>query len=291
MIAQLFAIIAPVLVAAGIGFYWARSKRSFDTAFVGQVVSNIGTPCLVFSTLARTEADPALIFTMAGGTLAATAGFLTVAYLGLRIARQPIQPYLSPLTFANTGNMGLPLALFAFGKEGLAMGIAHFTVTSILNFTVGQLAVAGRAQLGAVLRSPILPAALAGAVVVGFQLHVPDWIANTTQLLGGLTIPLMLLMLGVSLANLKISGLKRALGLSVFRLALGFSVGVATAWALALPTLAGKVLVLQASMPVAVYSYVFALRYNQRPDDIASMVVISTTLSFITVPLVLLYLL
>lgn len=291
MIADLFAVIAPVLFTAGLGYYWGRSGRPFDTAFITPLVSTFGTPCLIFSILSRVEIDPDRLGEMAGATLIVIATTAATAGLFLKLARFPIGPFLGPLTFANTGNMGLPLALFAFGKDGLAYAITHFTTITICNFTIGQMIAAGPGRIMEVLKTPILPAALLGAIVAGFHLTVPQWIINTTQLVGSLTIPLMLLALGVSLSRMAIRGVGRTLAMAVFRLSAGFLIGWGVGKLLGLPDLAAKVLILQSTMPVAVYNYLFALRYDRRPDEVASLVVMSTVLAFGVLPVLLWYLL
>jgi len=117
---------------------------------------------------------------------------------------------------------------------------------------------------------------------------VPDWIANTASLIGGLTIPLMLLALGVSLARLRIASLKRSLALSLVRLLGGFALGYGIGWALGLSDAARGVLAIQSAMPVAVFNYLFAQLYRREPAEVAGMIVISTILSFATLPALLL---
>jgi hypothetical protein len=115
----------------------------------------------------------------------------------------------------------------------------------------------------------------------------PKWIDTTTELLGGIVIPMMLITLGISLARLGVKSIPRSLGLSVLRLAMGFAVGIGVGAALGLEGTAREVLIVQSSMPVAVFNYLFALRYNTAPEEVAGMVLISTVLSFVTLPLLL----
>ena len=94
-------------------------------------------------------------------------------------------------------------------------------------------------------------------------------------------------MLGVSLAKLKISSLGDSLAIAVTRLLLGFGVGTAVAWGLGLPPVAAGGVIIQSSMPVAVFSYLFALRYGRSPEALAGAVVLSTLLAFAFLPVVL----
>ena len=118
-------------------------------------------------------------------------------------------------------------------------------------------------------------------------IEVPPWLANTTRLIGGLTIPLMLLTLGVTLAGLRVTALWRTIALSILRLTMGFSVGYGLATALGFEGVARGVLIVECAMPVAVFNFLFAQRYDRTPSEVAGMVLISTVMAFAMLPLVL----
>jgi predicted permease len=136
---------------------------------------------------------------------------------------------------------------------------------------------------------PLLYALAAALVFMVTETTPPDWVNATTDLLGDITIPLMLITLGISLARLKVASVARSLVLSLLRLVMGFAVGVALAAALGLEGAARGVLIIQLSMPVAVFNYLFAQRYQTAPEEVAGMVILSTGLSFATLPLLLWY--
>lgn len=288
MLGQLAAIIAPVFVCAAIGYLWARLRRPFETEFVTALVTNIGTPCLVASTLTKLPIDVASFGGMALGALAVFAIVGVVAAIGLRIAGLPHHSYLPALMFSNAGNMGLPLCLFAFGEPGLALAIGFFTVSATLQFTVGVGLAAGTVAPRRLVRIPLLYAVAISLALMITGTPLPGWIANTIELLGGLTIPLMLIALGVSLARLRIASLKLSLAIALVRLLLGFAVGNLVAWAFGMEGMLAGVLILQASMPVAVFNYLFAQVYRRAPEEVAGAVVLSTFLSFASLPLLLL---
>jgi malate permease and related proteins len=285
---QLIAIMAPVLISVGIGFVWARRKQAWDTGFITKLTYYVGTPLLVFSTMTRTGLDGAAFTEIAGAALLALAGFIVASIPLLWVLRLPLKTYLPGLIFPNSGNTGLPLCLFAFGEPGLALGIAYFTVTSISNFTLGQWISSGESSPVALLKTPLIYAVVIALIFMTSDMEVPLWLANTSSLVGSLTIPLILMTLGVSLANLKITRLGRATLLSVFRLGMGLAVGLGVAMLLGLEGTARGVVILDSAMPVAVFNYLFAQRYNNSPGDVAGMVVVSTALSFITLPALLL---
>ena len=285
MLSQLSAVVLPVLLVAGIGFTWARIGRRFDSVFITDLATNIGTPCLVAHSLTSLEIDPALLAEMGIAVLTAVAGFLTLGFIVLRVMKLSINSYLPALTFPNTGNMGLPLALFAFGEQGLALAVVYFSCTVTLQFTLGISLSAGNLSLSRLVRTPTIYAVLISIILLALGIKLPAWIDNTIGVLGGITIPMMLLTLGVSLAQLKVNALGRNLLLSCVRLAGGFLIALAVAYLYDLPPRAAGVLIIQSAMPVAVFNFLFAQYYGRAHADVAAMVVISTALSFITLPL------
>ena len=285
MLSQLSAVVLPVLLVAGIGFTWARIGRRFDSVFITDLATNIGTPCLVAHSLTSLEIDPSLLAEMGIAVLTAVAGFLTLGFIVLRVLKLSINSYLPALTFPNTGNMGLPLALFAFGEQGLALAVVYFSCTVTLQFTLGISLSAGNLSLSRLVRTPTIYAVLISIILLALGIKLPAWIDNTIGVLGGITIPMMLLTLGVSLAQLKVNALGRNLLLSCVRLAGGFLIALAVAYLYDLPPRAAGVLIIQSAMPVAVFNFLFAQYYGRAHADVAAMVVISTALSFITLPL------
>jgi predicted permease len=164
-------------------------------------------------------------------------------------------------------------------------------VSTLCAFTFGAALVSGKFQASTFLHNPILYAVLVTLLVLGLDLPVPKFLLDTTSLLGDFTIPLMLIALGVSLGRIEVKNLRSSLLLSLFRLVTGFVVSLGVANALGLEGAARGVLIVQSSMPVAVFAYLFAVRYERKPEEIAGAVVISTVLSFLTLPLLLWYVL
>lgn len=284
LFAEIFSVIAPLVVLAGAGWLWAARGKPFQVDQISLLVTNFGTPCLVIHALLAAEVDRSMIGTMALATLSAIMVFMAINAAVLHLMKLSVRDYVSGLTFPNAGNAGLSLSLFAYGQPGLALGIIFFAVTSLTNFTVGQSILAGRGNLAAVLRSPMIYAVLIG--VAGNLLHLqpPVWVMRSLQTAGGIAIPLMLFTLGVSLATLKVNDLRRGLLLSALRLLAGLGAGFGLSWVLGLEGVARGVFIIQCAMPVAVVNYIFAVRYNRDPQTMASLVVISTLLSFATLP-------
>lgn len=291
VLAELAAIVAPIFIAAALGYAWARSGRDYDGTFVRRVVMNIGTPCLIVSTIGRAEvATPVLLSSALACWLIVALCMLSFG-LVLRAAGLDRRVFLPPLVFANAGNMGLPLALFAFGQEGLALALGFFVANTVAHFTVGIRLTAGRARLGEVLRTPILHAALVALLVQLSGWRFPVWLDNTLDLIGGITIPLMLITLGVSLASIQVATLGRTVLLALLRLGGGVLIGWLVASLLGLEGVTRSVVILQSAMPAAVFNYLIAQQYGRAPSEVAGLVVVSTLLSFVSLPLLLLWLL
>lgn len=291
MFAEIFSILAPVFICVGIGYGWSKSGKSFDTSLITALVTYFGTPCLVFYALARVELEKSVIWDMGLAAVMANIAFVVIGSIVLAIFKLPQRAFLQALSWPNVGNVGLPLCLLAFGEEGLALSVAFFAVYVVLQMTVGVAFVAGSFSLTSLIKMPIIPATVFASVFLFSDLVVPQWLHNTTKLIGDMTIPLMLFTLGVSLASLQVQSLKTAFGLSSLRLAMGFGVGLGLVALLGLEGKAAGVVILQCAMPAAVFTYLFAQLYNQRPQEVAGMVITSTFMGFASLPALLWYVL
>jgi predicted permease len=284
----ILAAVVPVLILVLIGYGIARAGKPFDAKTVTFLVGTVGTPVLVFTNLAKSDLTGEAIGAMMLATMLAAASFLVIGAVVLKAAGLSLRTFLPSLSFPNNGNLGLPLALYAFGQDGLNYAIAFFAVISVCNHTIGQSISAGRGHWRAVVNSPIVYAALLGLFWAFVAWPLPVWADNTLTLLSGLTIPLLLIMLGTSLAKIPVTSFPRATLLSVVRLTVGTAVGFGLADLLGFTGAERGAFILQCAMPVAVYNYVYSQIYNTGPGEVASLVVISTVMSVVTIPLLLL---
>lgn len=291
MFATLLPITGPVMVCVLLGFVWKRLNWAYDTRMVTLLVMRVGAPCLVVSSLSRTPVSQDLLEQMLLVTLAMVAATAALAVVAVLLARQPLRTYLGPLLFPNAGNMGLPICLFAFGDAGLTLALAIFMVLSVLHFTLGIALVSGRSVFREMISNPIIYSIVLAVIMIYARIELPLWLGNTVQLLSEFTIPLMLLTLGVSLADMKLQTVGSSLYFSLARLLIGVGVGWGVAYLFNLQGVAKGVLILQSAMPVAVFNYLFAMQYNRDPQVVAGMVIISTLLSFALIPVLLVFLL
>jgi len=279
--------VLPVFITALIGYALAKANRPFDNKTITFLVASIGTPALVFFNLSKTTVAAGALAVIAAATIVAISFYLAVGAIALKALGLKWRTYLPSLAFPNAGNLGLPLALYAAGEEGLNYAIVIFAITSIVNLTAGQAIAAGRNNFFAVLKSPILPAVALGLILAYGGIPIPLFASNTLEMLSGLTIPLMLLMLGTSLAKIKVTTFGRSAVLSVVRIGMGVVAGFTLAALFGFTGPERIAFVLQCAMPVAVFNYVFAQMYDNEPGEVASLVVVSTLLSVLTTPIVL----
>ena len=289
MFLELFAVMAPVLIVAGIGYGWARSGQSYPTEFVTKLVLNISTPCLVLSSLSRAEIDLQVFGQIALGCVIITLLMAVVGWLLSRSIKADPKVLMPAYMFPNSGNMGLPISLYAFGEPGLALAVAFFVVLSIGHFTVGMVLSGAVESWRKLLLNPVILSLGVALLVIMLDLQLPRWADNTLGLLGSLSIPLMLLTLGVSLASIRPKQVGKGMALGGLRMLCGAAIGWIVALQLDLPPAAQGVLVLQSAMPVAVFNYLFAVKANRSPETVASLVICSTVLSFVFIPLVLIW--
>ncbi|WKN19805.1 AEC family transporter [Azotobacter vinelandii] len=289
MLAELFAVMAPIFIVSGVGYGWVRFGHVYPTDFVTRLILNIGTPCLVLSSLSSSEIDPRAFGQMAVACVAVTCCMGLIGLLLSRSLHYDWRVLVPAYLFPNSGNMGLPISLYAFGEEGLALAVAFFLVLSLGHFTVGMVLSGAEQSFRKLLANPIIISLALALPILLLDLGLPRWLSNTVQLLGGMTIPLMLITLGVSLASIR----TRQLGLGMLLGALRLLCGAGVAWGiglvLGLSPLALGVLVMQSAMPVAVLNYLFAVRAGRSPEQVASLVLCSTFLAFGFLPLLLVW--
>ena len=280
-------IVAPVFLLAGLGFCWVKLGFEYRIQFVTQLAMTLAVPCLIFVSLMQTEIDAAALTRLSLATVVTYGGLTLIAALLVRFLKLNRRTYLAPIIFGNTGNLGLPLALFAFGGNGLSYAVIVFAIMAIWSFTFGIWLVAGAGSLGKVVKEPLVWATLLGAVFLIQGWETPKFLTNTLTLVGQMAIPLMLITLGVAVARLAPGGVGRAILLSALKLGICAAIGWGTASWFDLDRIAFGVLVLQVATPVAVTSYLLAEKYGADAEAVAGLVVVSTLMSVGALPLLL----
>ena len=280
-------ITAPVFLLAAVGFAWVKMGFEYRVEFVTRLAMTLSVPCLIFAALMQTDVDPEALAALSLAAFVAYGLVMVGCFVVVKLARLDMQTYLAPLIFGNTGNLGLPLALFAFGEVGLGYAVVVFAVMAILSFTIGIWMVAGSGSLKRVVREPLVAATLLGALFLWQGWETPAFLTNTIELIGQMAIPMMLITLGVAVARLETKAMTRAAVLSVVKV----FICVGAAWLAAhwfgLEPIATAVLIVQVATPVAVTSYLLAEKYGADAQPVAGLVVASTLLSVLALPVIL----
>jgi predicted permease len=284
----LFDILAPISLIILIGFLLGKKSDKIDTVGMSRLAMLVGTPALVFSTLTTTTITSNVLLEVSLGALCVCLVAILLAIIFLKYLKYSLSTYLPSLTMPNSANLGLPIVLLTFGDDGLAFGIAFYFVIALFQYSIMPIVVVGKFSIASILQEPLIWAVAAALFIIFSNMEVPTVIADTTYIMGGMVIPVMLLLLGVSIAKLGFTDLKKTTGLAALRLTIGLLAGLIAINILGISGIASGTIFLMASMPSALVTYVFAARYDREPETVAGLVVTSTLITFVSLPLILL---
>ncbi len=280
-------ITAPVFLLATVGFVWVKLGFEYRVEFVTRMAMTLAVPCLIFVALMQTQIAPEALAALSLASLVAYGLVIAAFFVAVKALRLDVPTYLAPLSFGNTGNLGLPLALFAFGDVGLGYAVVVFAVMAVLSFTIGVWIVSGGGSIKRVVQEPMVAATLLGALFLWQGWETPAFLTNALDLIGQMAIPMMLITLGVAVARLNGRMMRQAAALSILKVILCVAAAAATASLFTLDPVATAVLVVQVATPVAVTSYLLAEKYGADAQPVAGLVVASTLLSVVALPLIL----
>ena len=290
MIGQILGIIVPVYGIVLVGFLYAR-RHAPDLAVANRLNLEVFTPALLLDVLSAKDFQLTAYLDLAAGGGAVVLGSGLMAWALSRTLGVAPRTLVPPMMFLNSGNMGLPLAVLAFGKSALAPAVVLFMVENLLHFTVGLRILDPKAQLGAMLRMPLVLACLLGIAASLTGLRPPQAVADGIHLLGQVAIPLMLFALGARLTDARLGHWRAGLLGALLRPILGLLLALPLLWILHLPGDQPALLVLFALLPPAVLNYLFSEHYGQEPEIVAAIVIWGNLASMLVIPLALLALL
>jgi len=285
---KLLEVLFPVFLVIGIGYWYGKKDPKFDTKFITTLAGNIGLPCIIFYSLTTSSADFELFLRFLYYITLYIGFFTILGILVLKILNKDIYRLLPPLILPNSGNMGIPICLFAYGKLGLAIAAAITSVIVVFHFSLNILLASRKFSFKPLVQCVPIYALIISLIFVYFQISIPKFIENATFLISYSTIFLVLMSLGVALSKLKIFSFKESLFFSLTRIIVGPMVGFGFVLLFNLTGVEAGVMFIQTSMPSAVLTYLIAEMYSPKKivDSIASTVVLSTFLSFITIPII-----
>ena len=283
-------IVLPVFLLAAVGFVWVKLGYEYRVQFVTRLGMTLAVPCLIFVSLMQSEVEPGLLGLLSVASLVAYVLVIIAMWVLVRFGGLDQRTFLAPLIFGNTGNLGLPLALFAFGDVGLGYAVVVFAVMTVLAFTFGVWLVSGGGSIVRVVQEPLVGATLLGGLFLWQGWETPRFLTNALELVGQMAIPIMLITLGVALARLQLKSFGLPIILSGAKFAISVAGAVAAGLWFNLDPVAFGVLVMQIATPVAVTSYMLAEKYGADSESVAGLVVVSTLMSVIAFPVLLAFL-
>tara|TARA_B100001173_G_scaffold310848_1_gene326484 strand:- start:921 stop:1823 length:903 start_codon:yes stop_codon:yes gene_type:complete len=286
---KLFEVLFPVFFVIGIGYYLGKKNPKIDTTFITNFAANIGTPAMIIYAITSTGITFEIFRDYFWYYLLAIGFFAIVGIITLyTLNTKDIVRELPPLILPNTGNMGLPICLFAYGSQGLGVSASITSLIILLHFTLGIFLADRKFNLSVIGKNPPFYAIIFSAIMLIYEVKMPVVVINTTEWLTFATIFLVLMSLGIALTRLKVFSFKKALLSSFARMFIGPLIGLLLIYWFNLEGFAAGVLLIQCSMPSAVLNYLVGSMYSPKKivDSVASTIVVSTVMSFITIPIV-----
>ena len=284
LIIKLIDVLFPVFVTIAIGYWYGKKDPKFDTKFITTFAGNFGLPAIIFYSLTTTNISIELFFRFSYYITLYVLIFSIIGLIILKILNKDIYRLLPPLILPNTGNMGMPLCLFAYGKIGLAIATAITAMILVFHFSINILLASKKFSIKPLLKCTPVYALLISLIFVYYEIPAPKFLENATFLIGYSTIFLVLMSLGIALSKLKVFAVKETLIYSFIRVIIGPIIGLAFVKFFNLSGVEAGVMFIQASMPSAVLTFLISEIYSPKKisNSIASTVALSTFLSFFT---------
>ena len=288
---KLFEVLFPVFFIVGIGYFLGKKNPKLDTSFITNFAANIGTPAMVFYSITTTGITFEIFTNYFWYALLAISGFALTGIVFLFVLKKEIIRELPPFILPNTGNMGLPICLFAYGSQGLGVAATISSLVILFHFTLGVFLASRKFDLDLIIKNPPFYAIIISVLFLYFEIESPVYIVNLTMMLTYTAIFLILMSLGIALTRFKVFSFQSAFISSIGRVIIGPVIGYMIIKFFNLSGFAAGVLLIQCALPSAVLTYLVGSMYSPKKivDSVASMIVVSTVMSFITIPITLFF--
>ncbi len=285
---KLFEVLFPVFFIVGIGYFLGKQKSDIDTTFITNYSANFGAPALFIFAITSSGVTYSVFSEYFIYSVIALSCFAITGVIFLFFMKKDISMELPPFFLPNTGNMGIPICLFAYGSLGMGVAAAISSLVVLLHFTANIFLASKKFDFKIILKSPSSYAVIIAVAFLYFDLEMPKFVTNSVMLLGYTMIVLILMSLGVSLTQMKVFSFKTSLISSIGRVIVGPIIGFILIKIFNLSGYAAGVLLIQSSMPSAILTYLIASMYSPKEivDNISSMIVVSTLMSLITIPII-----
>ncbi|MEW6205327.1 MAG: AEC family transporter [Pseudomonadota bacterium] len=286
MFLRIVAVIFPVFAVVALGYWYGRVKKP-DMKFANQLNMEIFVPALVFSALASKSFEIESYWLLAVGGAIVVLGSGLLAWPIGRLLGIDSRIFVPPMMFNNSGNMGLPLAILAFGEESLPAAVMLFLVGNTLHYSLGTWMMSPNARILMLWKEPVIAASIAGLLVSVLKIEVWAPLYFAIDMVGDVSIPLLLFSLGVRLTQADFSDVKLGVIGGVLCPLTGLIFAALCVWLLPLSPEHTAMLIVFGALPPAVLSFVFAEKYGLQPQRVASLVMMGNLMSLIFVPMAL----
>ena len=286
---HILTLMLPIILITFAGYVFSFFKKS-DPKILADLIIYVTAPSLFILSLSTTKfagQEILIIILTAIAVIFSAVGILWILRKRINI---PLGLYL-PTAFMNSSFIGFPIILMAYGMQGLARAVIYDVTNGLLIYSLGIYIASGKTGKWEVFKTPILYSAAIGILLNFFNIKLPESIGTTLAILGSATIPLALFMLGIRLGNIKITSLKLPIASSLIRAGFGMAIAAAIVKVFNIPHLLGNILIIMSALPAAITPIVIAEEY--RPEDsgiVASAIAVSTLLSVIYLPLLIILL-
>lgn len=286
MLLRIVSIVFPIFIIVLVGYFYGRRHRP-EMMAANRLNMEVFLPALIFSALAGKTFNLAENLPSAIGAAVVVIGSGVLAWPLARMLGYQAKTLVPPVMFNNVGNMGLPLMLLTFGDQALGAAVVLMLVMTLLQFALSPWLISGHSPLSTIWREPFFAAAALGVAVSLSGITVWAPLMAASKILGDISLGLMIFSLGVRLSTARLN----AWGIGVVGAIATPLTGMLIAWVFG--ELAGlsrnnqDILFIFGALPPAVSNFIFAERYNQEPDKVASIVMIGNASALVFIPLAL----
>ncbi len=288
---KLFEVLFPVFFIVGIGIYLGKKNPNFDTSFITTYSGNFGTPALVIFALTAGGVTFDIFKEFFIYAIILLTAFGIVGLIFLTLMKKDYIRELPTFILPNTGNMGIPICLFAYGELGMGIAAAISSLVVLLHFTLNIFLAKRAFDFKTIFKSPAFYAIIITVLLLYFEQPIPQFVMNTVMLLAYGMIVMILMSLGIALTQMKVFSFKDAVITSTGRVIIGPFIGFGVIYLFSLSGVSAGVVLIQSSMPSAILCYLVASMYSPKEivDNISSTIVVSTIMSLITIPITLFF--
>jgi predicted permease len=286
LLARIASILFPIVAIVVAGFVYGR-RHNPEMSVANRLNMDVFVPALILGAMAGESFEPARYSGLAAGAAIIVLASGVLARLLAGLLRVDWRVFVPPMMFNNSANIGIPLAVLAWGDGALAAAVILYSVSNVLHFSLGLYMLDESARLSTIWRTPTLLAIFLGLAIS--LLKIPLWapIVESLQLLGNVAVPLLLFALGVRMRHVRFNRLAAPLIIAFAKPAMAMALAFILARVLGLNERDTAMLMVFGALPPAVMNFLFAERFHRNPEDVAAIVLIGNLAALLVLPLAL----